>query len=110
METDEKLKEIIDQLEIESDETNKISNSRKARISQLQKNFLEKKLEGKTVRQLIEENDVPVELPETKLELDTIDEGWEHLQYTNFDKIYDPRQDILDIIHSFSNKECPVAV
>ena len=110
LETDEKLKEIINQLEIESDETNKISNSRKARISQLQKNFLEKKLEGKTVRQLIEENDVPVELPETKLELDTIDEGWEHLQYTNFDKIYDPRQDILDIIYSFSNKVCPVAV
>ena len=110
LETDEKMKEIINQLEIDADETNKMTNSRKARISKLQNDFLEKKLEGKTVRQLLEENDKDIELPETKLDLDTIDEGWEHLQFTNFDKVYNPNQDILDIIYSFSKKTYPVVV
>ena len=110
LEDDEKIKDIINQLQLDVDDGPNMNASRKARISKLQKDFLDKNLEGKTVRQLIEDNDKLEELPVTKLELDSVNEEWKNLQYMNFDKSYDLRSDILNIIYSFSEKQYPVAV
>lgn len=110
LEDDEKIKEIINQLELDVEDGPDMNNARKARISKLQKDFLDKNIEGKSVRQMIEEDDKIKDLPETKLEIDTINDEWNHLQYMNFDKVYNLRSDILDIIYSFSKKKYPVAV
>lgn len=110
LEDDDKIKEIINQLELDIEDGPVMNNARKARISKLQKDFLDKNINGKSVRQLIEDDDKIEDLPVTKLEIDTVNEEWSNLQYINFDKVYDLRADILDIIHSFSKKKYPVAV
>lgn len=107
---DDFIKNIIDTLANEEEGEVQISATRRARLDNVEQDFLNKKLKNTTVREMISNSKKDVELPVTKLELDTVNEGWDKLSYSNFEKAYDVNEDIVAILHSFKDKSEPVVV
>lgn len=110
LDNDDHIKKILAQLAQDEDNSVKINASRAARITKLQNNFLEKRIGSKSVKDMIEEANNNIELPKTELKIDTVNDEWKELQYVNFEKIYNPDDDIMAILSSLSNKTLPVMV
>lgn len=110
LENDNYIKDIINQLASEENNSVNINNARLARINKLNDEFYKKKVHGKTVKELLDTSNNKAELPKVELELDTVNEEWKNLQYTNFESSYNIDEDIISIIHSFSDKSAPVSV
>ena len=107
---DEVIKDLILQLEEEDDGKPKFNTARTSRISKLNDEFLEKTVRGKKVREIMELGSKEKEIPKAHLKLNTINEEWEDVKFTNFQKIYDIDSDIFKILSSFSEKSYPVSV
>lgn len=112
LEEDEEVKRIIQDLQVDADDNIKISASRSARIEKNRDEFLNKKIDNKTVKDLIENSNKPTELPETALPIETINDEWKHLKAINFEKEYNLDADIMNILYSLSdkNKEYPITI
>lgn len=110
IDNDDNIKKIIDILASQEDNSVKINAARSARATKLENEFLEKKLKQTTVRQMIQNATNNEPIPKTTLELDTVNEEWKDLHYVNFEKIYNPNEDIVAMLHSFSKKTVPVMV
>ena len=111
MNNDDILKDIIINLQDDADDGPKISATRANRIIKNKDELLKKKVQGKTVKDLINNTNKPEELPETALPIKTINEEWKHLKAVNFEKEYDLNADIVRILNDLSiNKTYPVSV
>jgi hypothetical protein len=112
MESDEQLKQIISDLQDNPDEGRRISAARVNRINKAQDTLMDKKVNGKSVRAMVNESNKPKELPETALPIKTINNEWKHLKAVNFEKEYDLDADIVKCLNSLSStdKEFPVSV
>lgn len=111
LEEDQQIKNIIIDLQDTSDDGPKISATRAARITKAQDDLMKKKVEGKTVKELVNTTNKPAELPEKALPIKTINDEWKHLQATNFEKEYDLNADIVKILNDLSvNKTYPVSI
>ena len=111
LEEDKQIKEIIMDLQDNSDEGPKISSTRVARISRNQDELMKKKVEGKTVKDLVNNSNKPKELPEKQIPIKTINNEWKHMQSINFEEEYDLNADIIKILNDLSiNKTYPVSV
>lgn len=110
LEEDDYIKNII--LQLSSEENNKvdITAARNSRINKLNDEFQKKTIHGRTVKDLLSEDNRNIELPTTKLDLDTVNEEWENLRYVNFESSYNIDEDIIAIINSLSEKTSPVYV
>ena len=103
------LKNILDQLQAEEEDKVKINAARSARINKLEKEFLDKKINKKPIKEIINTKEVE-ELPSRSIKVDSINAEWNDLKAINFTEVYDPQEDILKAIHSLSKKSVPVSV
>lgn len=112
MEEDEDVKRLISDLAENSEDGVKLSAARVNRINKAQDELMKKKMNGKTIKQLVEESNKPKELPETALPIDTINEEWKHMKAINFEKEYDVNADIVKCLNSLSStdKNYPVSI
>lgn len=107
--SDEYIASILSELEDEDDKP-KINNDRLKRLSNLNSNFLEKKIAGKSVKEIITTDESNVEIPSTSLKVSSINEEWNDVKFVNFGKSYNVNDDIIKILADFSSKEYPVSI
>ena len=107
---DEIVKSLIVDLTMNEDDSPNFSATRIKRINTLHDEFLKKKIDGKTVKDLINSTSVNDEIPKTNLPIDSIDDEWDGLTFMNFEKTYDAKEDILNILNNLSDKSIPIAV
>lgn len=108
---DEYLKDLLNELEEEDDGRPNFSAARTARMQQLNDEFMQKEINGKTVQQIIGENDTTKEqLPTTHLQVASINEEWNDMRFINFQKSYNINSDIFNMLASLSSKSYPVSV
>lgn len=110
LEEDEFIKNILNSLAAEEDNSVKINKARSARIDKLNDDFLNKKLNNISVRDMLDNTDNDKELPMKELSIDSVNEEWKNLQYVNFEEVYNPQEDILAALYSLSKKTVPVMV
>lgn len=111
MENDEDIKKIIAELQDDSDTGPKISAARATRITQAHDSFMNKQIQNKSVKDMVNTSNRPAELPEKSLPIKTINDEWKHLKAVNFEKEYDLDADIIKILNSLSeNKTYPVVI
>lgn len=106
---DERIKNLIAQVQDDDSEIN-INKARAARINKLQDDFMKQRVHGQSVKDLIEKSSKVEPLPSTSLEIDSINEGWNNLQYINFNKVYNINEDIVAIFNFLSSRTVPVMV
>ena len=110
---DQFVKDLIAKLAAEEDTGIKINQSRIDRMAQLNRDFLQKDIRGKTVEQILApENDIVNDpLPQTTIKVDSpFEDEWKDLKYINFDKTYDINQDIVKMLNALSTKQFPIAI
>lgn len=111
LDTDD-IKELIEDLSDDADDGVKLSAARMNRITKAQDKLMTKEINGKSVKDIINNSNKVEELPETALPIKTINEEWKHLQAINFEKTYDLNADIIAMLNSLSdlNKSFPVSI
>lgn len=108
LDTDEIRKILIDLDSVGSDKVD-ITSGRSSRISELDKKLLETEIKGRTVKDILsEENDT--ETKSMELDLATTNEEWKNLTYINFDKNYDIDKDIINCFRFFENVSRPISI
>lgn len=109
LDDDSNLKELLAQIEEEDDGRPKFNSTRTTRIAKLNNEFLEKEVNGKSIKEIIEAP-AKEELPPAHLKVSSINEEWDEVKFTNFQNIYNINTDIFNILKSFSEKSYPVSV
>lgn len=111
LENDDIMKRLIVDLTTSDNTGININATRAKRIQTLNDEFMKKKIDGETVSSLLAKSKESYkELPETKLPIDAIDDEWKHLQFVNFEKTYDAKTDIVNILQSLKDKSIPVSI
>lgn len=108
IDNDEYMKKLLIDLRNQSPHSVDISPTRVARIRELNDNFAKKKIADTTVGELLSKKEV--DLPETSLPIDSINEEWKHLTFINHAKSYDLTADIVSCLHHFASTTEPVAI
>lgn len=105
---DESIRQLLAELEEEDDGRPKFNAARTARISKLNDEFLDREVNGRTVRDILskEKSDIPGK----HLKVSSINEEWDDVKFANFQEQYDINQDIFSILGSFSSKSYPISV
>lgn len=109
LDKDEEFKELLQSIEDDEYGAPKFSNARAERMTAAQKKFLDSSVEGRTVKEIIEQPKKE-ELPSTALPVHSINDEWQDMKFVNFGKEYDIDQDIINAINSFSEKDYPIVV
>lgn len=104
---DNEFKELIADLYADEGEV-KISKSRASRIINLQNQFLKEKINDSTVEDII--NNKTDKIEETSLEVDSVNDEWNHMTYMNFEKSYNLQGDIFSVLYSLSETSHPISV
>lgn len=109
---DPQLKDIIAELEEEDNGRPNFNAARTARMDSLDKEFLERDVNGKTVEQIINANTkYKDQIPTYKhMEVASINEEWQEVKFINFQKSYDINSDIFKMLASLANKSYPVSI
>ena len=107
---DEYIKQLIVDLDQEDDGKPKFNNARTSRMISVNDEFMNKKFNGKSVKEIIDTMDNAEKIPPEHLKVSSINKEWETVRFTNFEKIYDVNADILAILESFSKKSYPSVV
>lgn len=103
------LKDVL--LDIQSTDGPQLMNkARIARRDQARKDILGKEVAGKTIKQLLEDFKKNEDIPEESIPIDTIDDSWHHLHFTNFNKVYDLKPDIVAMFMHFQDVTHPMNV
>ena len=111
MEEDNQIKQLISDLQDTADDNIKISATRANRISKAHDALMQKKLNNKSIRDMVNNSNKPKELEEKALPIKSINDEWKHLKTINFEKEYDLDADIVKILNDLSiNKTYPVSV
>lgn len=112
LDDDERLKKILIDLQQDEEDKVKLSNARASRMMKAQDKSMENKIKGTTVREILKqaENTEVRELPVTELHIDSINDDWKHMQYMNFEEMYNVDEDILKALYSLSEKSDPIAI
>ena len=104
------IKQLIMDINQNEDNGVKLSATRAARISKLNDEFMQKKIDNITVKDLIAQGKVNRPIEKSDINIDSIDDEWQGLTHPNFEKSYDINSDIMDIMQSLSTKSNPVSV
>ena len=112
LEEDEEFKKLLIQLADEEQNGVIMNSSRATRMSNLNDEFLNKELNGRTVKDILatrekynSEQIEPISLP-----IDSINPEWQELYYANMNNSYDPEVDIVAALRSLSTKSYPVSI
>lgn len=104
------FKNMVKKIENSSSNRVKINATRSARMNDLNNKFLEKKVRNMTVEELIHNSQTNTPLPQTKLEIDSVNEEWKDLRGVNFEKIYSLDEDIVSILYSLKDTSYPISI
>ena len=106
---DDEIKRIY--LTLGNDDEVKISDARAARMTEMDKQVLDKEINGRSIKDILSE-----ENKSTKQETTTVNvaspnqDEWTDLGYMNLDKQYDIDRDIVAIFKSFANTSRPMVI
>lgn len=106
---DEEIAKLIAELDEEDDGKPKFNAARSARIAKLDDEYLEKKINGKTVKELVQPKEVEIK-KDDRIKVSSINDEWKDVHFTEFQDAYDIDDDIAKILQSFSSKSYPVSV
>ena len=104
------LKSVLIDLDSIADDTPTVDPARAARMNKLDQQFLEKKLNGKTIREILERDTTKDEIKTTSLNISSPNEEWKNLTYMNFDKDYDLNRDIIACLKHFQTVSNPISI
>lgn len=110
IDTDEDIVAILAQ--VEEDEKPQINKARAARMTKVNKEFLDSTVGKTTVKSLLYDTKSTIE-PVKEIKVSTVNkEDWEELKFPNFEKTYDINRDIYNMLYSLSdeNKTYPIAI
>ena len=108
LEEDETIRQLIAELDDEDSGKPKIAEARKERIKKLNDEFLDKNVNGRTIKDIIS---TPKEEKKPKhLKVSSINEEWDDVQFAAFQERYDINKDIFAILQSFSSKSYPISI
>lgn len=112
MDDDIDMKELLSGLDSMKDDAVNINAARAERMSQLDKELLDKSVKGRSIRNILDEDKSKekTELPVTSLPVASPNEEWKHLQYMNYDKTYDLEKDIVNIFKFFGEVSRPLSI
>lgn len=110
MDNDPEIKKLIADIAANDANVVKISAARSSRALDLNTKFSDINVRNKTVKEILEDNPKERELPETALNVDSINDEWNHMRFINFEKEYDIDQDILAILKFFGTRTIPVNI
>lgn len=112
LDNDEFVKQLLIDLAAEEDNAVKVSAARASRMIELNDKFHQKKIDGISVKQMLDEYQTSgsEELTETALPIHSVNEEWQHMKFMNFNKDYNMNEDIVAILDSFATKTVPVSV
>ena len=111
LDSDAHIAQLLAELEEEDDGRPKFNNARTSRMAKLNDEFMDKTVNGKTVKQIISGgNKTADEVEPAHLKVGSINEEWEDVKFANFNKTYDIDSDIFKILESFSTKSYPVSI
>ena len=110
LDEDDNIKKILAELEEEDDGKPKFNNARTSRMAKLNDAFLDKSINGRTVRDIMDNNFKYTEIPVKDLKVSSINEEWKDVRFANFQDVYDINSDILAMLQSLSTKTYPVSV
>ena len=110
--TDEEFKDLLLKLSTEEKDGIDISVTRSKRLNTVKNKFLEKKIDDRVVKDILNDNAVKTDkqIPRTSLPIDSVNEGWQDMSFMNFDKNYKVEDDIIKMMYSFSDKSVPVVI
>ena len=101
------LANIIDDLQ--SDSNVNISATRAARMSNLNDKLYKKILNGKSIKDYISEGKAKP-IPKDNIPIDSINEEWQDIHFSNFNKAYDLDADAVSIFSSMISKSEPLSI
>ena len=107
---EDEFKQMIDDLGNEPDDGVQIDKTRQAKMTKNQEEFHNSSVGKKSIRELLSVDQNNTKLPETKLNISSIDDGWKSLTFMNFDKKYDPDSDIVKMLDSMKDWSHPITV
>lgn len=107
---DDDFKQILEDLATSSKDNVKISQSRASKMAQIEDEFHEKEVRGKSVKELLQEDPNDKKLPTTSLPVASINDDWKNLTFMNFDKGYNPDSDIIKMLDSMKDWTYPIVV
>ena len=111
MDSNEELKKILSNIENYKDNAVDMTATRAARINTINDNFLNKEVNGKKVKDLLQDDPKADKIPVSKLKVQSPNKAWENMTYMNFDKNYNVDKDIVACINHFSKGvKYPIAV
>lgn len=89
-----------------------ITDARQKRMDDLDKKILSKKVNGKTVKEILEEKSTYSTKPLEKVDIpiDSINEEWHSLTFPSLTHQYDPNTDIIAILYALKDKTYPVSI
>ena len=116
MQDDMRLKELLAQVQANNmsniNTSSAIVNMNKMRSRRMQglnADFMNLQVNGKTVRDMMKDK-VEEDIPETSLNIDSINDEWKKLKYINFEKKYDLDSDIVKCIYHFTKVSQPISI
>lgn len=110
LDSNEHIRELIAELEEEDDGKPKFNAARTSRIAKLNDELLDKDINGRTVKDIIDGGKKSEELPPAHLKVASINEEWDDVRFANFQNVYDINADIFSILQSLSTKSYPVSI
>ena len=102
------LKNVL--IDLQSEDGIKMNKARTSRMQEARKAYLGSKLNGKKISDLLEEFKQDNSIPEESIPVDSIDDSWKHLKFTNFNKTYDMEPDIVAMFSHFLNVSHPMNI
>jgi uncharacterized Fe-S center protein/ribosomal protein S18 acetylase RimI-like enzyme len=110
MDNDIDIKQAIIDLDSETNTgTINISASRAARITALDKKLLDTELNGRTIKEILDQK--PAELPSISIPVASPNaQEWQNMNFVNFDKGYDIDKDIIRCFRFFENVSRPISI
>ena len=110
MDRDIELKRMLLDIEsIDSDKV-KIDPARAARMSNLDNEFLQSEIAGKSIREILDPNSSNRELKKTELNIASPNQEWKNMTYMNFDRDYNLQKDIIACFYHFTKVSKPIAI
>lgn len=110
LDEEEMFKALLLALRDQENENAKVNAARASRITELTSKFAESEVNGKSVKELLNQNPNDIKLPSTKLPVSSINHEWDNMTFVNFDKTYDPDADIVKMLNAMKDWSYPIAI
>ena len=104
------FKQLVISLQQDSEDNVRVDRTRASKVIAAAEEFSNKEVAGKSVKDILSEDRAEEKLDKTSLKVASINEDWKNLTFINFDKGYEPSDDIIRMLDSMKNWTYPVAV